>query len=227
MNNLVRWILGAMVAVLAVGWAGSTAYRQRVEIRDLEERQRSLDRETLAATAEVESVAQSAPPAALSAAEKIQLMTLRSRVTELSEIKRRAAKVTAENTALSNQAATLNQLASRTFPPGWVRRGDAKSAGFGSPEAAFESFLWALEHRDTNVLYQALVPEMHEALARRWQSAGPEQFWKEGSLIPGFRLTQVTTIGEGEVRMEIEMVPGMPLSQVPAIRTNGQWRIRL
>ena len=225
MKRAFRWILGVLLVVCGAG--GVAAYRQRAEMKDLEVRHRQLGEGQALTPVELGPGPQTVTTVGLNTGEKIELMKLRSRVTELSEIKRRMARVAEENVALRGRASAMSNLATQTYPPGWVRRADAKSAGFGSPEAAFETFVWALEHRDTNALFHALIPEMHDSLIRQWQSAGPEEFWKVTSRIPGFRVTKVTPISEGEVQMEIDMVPGMSSPEVKASRTNGQWKIRM
>jgi len=226
-----RWFLGWLLTTCAV--CGVAAFRQRSELAGLKaelSRVGSADSELVMA---VDSSARPAPPAStgtapgLNARDKIELMKLRSRVTELSEIKRRMARVSEENSALRARTAALSNLAAHTYPPGWVKRADAKSAGFGTPEAAFETFVWALERRDTNALFQALTPEMHTSFLRQWQSVGPEEFWKVAGRIPGFRVSKVTPISDSEVQMEIDMIPGMPSPEVKASRIDGRWRIRM
>lgn len=166
-----------------------------------------------------------APP--LNASERLELMTLRRQVTELSEVKRRAARVVDENSALRAQSASISNRLASPFPPGWVKRSEARQAGFNTPEAAFESFVWALHHRDTNILFQALVPEMHETLARNWASDGPEGFWAVASKFPGFLIRKTSKTEEGTAKLEVEIAPGAMVPEVTAKRLNGAWRLRL
>lgn len=219
------WLLAAVALVGAV-----LVVLQGRELRSLAAERDAI--QALSARASEASRPDDSAPAKqagrpLTSGERLELMNLRRQVTELAEVKRRAPRVADENAALRAQSASISNRVAAPFAPGWVRRSDARRVGFATPEAAFESFIWALQHRDTNTLFQALEPEMHETLRRNWNSAGAGGIWNMASRIPGFVIRNTSIATDGTAKLEVEVAPGVTLPEVTARQVNNSWRLRV
>ena len=86
----------------------------------------------------------------------LEVLRLRSQVGQLERRKRELAAVTEESKRLQAQLSTkaTNVTSGVALPAGYIRKSEAKYAGFGSPEDSLQSFLWAIEHRDLRTLMQ-------------------------------------------------------------------------
>lgn len=233
MSGGARWVQGAAWVVVAgcvAMWVvrgrelEEVRARQRVRAAVGEEQRMVGVRVSASGDAGKSATKGSAP---LSAQERLELMDLRRRVTELSDAKRRLAGVADEHARLTIQAADAKKLSDRKFPDGWVARSLARNRGFATPQAAFETLVWAIHNRDTNVLFQALVPEIHAQVAQNQERSGLDAFWAESQRIPGFVVRSATPVGDGEQELVVEMAPGVTLPKLRAARVNGGWRLNL
>jgi hypothetical protein len=225
--NLFRsgsWIMLAIavLGVIAVLFQRSElhslqAERARVTAERAQERVADLQ------TAAVVPPANAAPP--LNAAERLELMNLRRRVTELSEVKRRMASVQQEQVALKAESVALSNRLAKPFPPGWMKRSQARNRGFSTPEAAFETWVWSVDQRNQETLFAAVVPEMRERLTNNLGHSGPEGLWKSVGRIPGFLIRKVTPIDATHVELTVEIAPDTDVEEVTVRLVDGGWRM--
>jgi len=180
-----------------------------------------------AAPVESNTPAAGAKSAPLTPAEKFELMKLRSQVTDLRERLRARAGISNEHAVLQARLTTATNAASGRVPPGWVRRKDARHRGFSRPQDAFETFIWAVETRNTNVLFEAVAPTMRAHLAQAFQRGDGGSPWTEFGQLPGFVIRSIRAEGEGFNVMEAEILPGLPPVPVKARLLDGAWRIEL
>ena len=218
-----------MLGLLAVGGVGLLvgAAKQRGQLASLQaDQQQALDQ---LAAAKAQAAAASAPPRAssapLSPAEKLELLRLRSEVTRLRQRQRDLANVQQTHTQLEAQAAARpgGAAAEPALPSGYLRRTQAQMVGFGTPASALQSMLWAVEHRDTNVLLQAWSPAMGAHL-RSAVASGQDVFQDVGH-IPGFLVRQQTTLPDGSVELQVEFIPGQAPVKMQFRQQDGQWRM--
>jgi hypothetical protein len=218
MNAIAITAITLGVAALLGGFA---AFKQARELEQLRSATAQLRQsQARLASAPVPSPAPATPTPALSEAQKLELLKLRGEVTRLRERQRELAGAAAENSRLKAKSGGVGAL-----PPGYVKRADAKYAGMATPEAAFQSFLWAIEHEDTNVLLQVMTEEGAVGFREALHARGAEEFWKEVKMIPGFRLLGQRQREDGVVMLKFEMLPGDPPHEMKAQLVGGTWKL--
>jgi len=138
--------------------------------------------------------------------EQMELLRLRGEYARLHQRQRELAPLQAENKALLARvaAAQANEKPGAVaVPPGYIKRKDARFAGYGTPEAALESSFWAIANRDTNTLLH-IMPQ----IAHVFFGAEAEKSWKEAGILPGFRILKNEPRSDSRVSLTIEMLPG-------------------
>lgn len=222
-------VLLALLCVAAVALA--SAVRQRPHLRSLRSQAQLRRAQTAHAGAAAPTVAVRRPDEThstpLTQAETLELMRLRSEVTRLQARQRELAEVRAENQRLRAQAvapATNLNTSLPSLPPGYVRRSEAQNAGFATPAAALQTFFWAVEHRETNVFLEALMPAFAEKLRAAAESQANDIFDEAGKM-PGFRVREQVASPDGSVELELEILPGDTMPRLRARPVAGQWRL--
>jgi hypothetical protein len=154
--------------------------------------------------------------------EKMELMRLRGEITRLHQRQRELAPLQAANKALLARVAAAQaneQPGAIALPPGYVRRKDARFAGYGTPEAALESWFWAIANRDTNTLLR-IMPHFTNQI----YGAEAERFWKEAGMCPGFRILKNEIRSDSGVSLTIEMLPGEEV-KIEARKNGEEWQL--
>jgi len=84
------------------------------------------------------------------------LLRLRNEVSRLTGRKRELTGALTENESLRAQLArrATNSPAGTGLPAGYIRKNQAKMAGYNTPEDTIQSLLWALNNRDFPNLLQ-------------------------------------------------------------------------
>lgn len=178
-------------------------------------------------SAEAVAVSTSEP---LTPDEKLELMQLRDRVSSLRERQRSGPGVSNENAQLRTQLASFGSAAQGTLPPGYLRRVDARNVGAATPEAAMESFLWAIRHRDVDAVLGAIVfreVQLGNFLRQQLESGADNDFTRtiEGAL-PGFRVAGKQELEPDRVRLDLDLGPGVKRTEeVHFRRVDGDWRL--
>jgi hypothetical protein len=208
---------------------GTVAFRQQRDLAHLRGELGNLQAAATQRQAAKAGTAQAKPAAAgntLSESEKLELLRLRAEVTRLQQRLKELAPVKAENENLKKRVgpAGAGGAGLVPLPAGYVKRAEARFVGAATPEAALQSFFWALEQRDTNTLLQLLSPEAVEDFQRELDQRGPEDFWKE-SRIPGFRIVEVEQKASDHVVLKVEILPGEPPENMSLRWLENGWRL--
>jgi hypothetical protein len=222
----------AVVACLASGWG---VWRQRVELTALRAEQARLQAPAEAATEEPAAVAgQLAAPGVPEAPPpehevSPELLRLRNQVSQLGARQRELAGVAAEADGLRAQLARqqTNTPAGARLAPGFIRKAEARQAGYATPEDTLQTFLWALQHRDFTNLLQTMTPEAAQKMQTMVQQSGrsSEEFFKESESLPGLAIRGREDLPDGSVQLQVEMVPGIPPEKFVVRNVNGQWKL--
>ncbi len=222
-RNLVAFVAG--VAALVGGLA---AFQQHARVADLERQRTSLEQSR--ATAATQPVAK--PVLAtnqLSEKDKLELLRLRGEVTRLRERQRELAGVKAENQALRARAGVkgTNAVGAQiALPPGYVRRQDAQFVGQATPEAALQSFFWAIQNRDTNTLLRVLDDRGGQEMWREMERQGEAKFWEGTGIIPGFRVVGSEPRSDSEVVLKVEIMPGDNSQNMTVRLVANEWKLQ-
>lgn len=160
----------------------------------------------------------------------LELLRLRSQVGQLERRRRELAVVPGENKRLQAQLAAkaTNGTGGVALPAGYMRKSEARSVGFGSPEDSVQSFLWAIEHRDMAILLQFFGPDQARQMAAEVEKRGSaEDFFKEAGNLPGMLIAGRETKADGTVELKVQMIPNDEATTQKARfqQFDGQWRL--
>ncbi len=218
-------VLGAVLVLLVAGGAAFFV-RQARSLRELRAEAQALRMELSRREASEFQVSSTTAGegGALKPEERMELMELRNRVSEMRERQRMIAVLSNQVAALRAQVAGLQNYAGGEVPPGYVRRLDAQNRGLASPEAALETFLWSITQRDPDSLSAVLTPERVEDLRRR-MAEDAEAVFTDLLTIPGFRIVGRVERGPDEVELRVETAPGVEQGGILARRVDGEWKL--
>lgn len=206
--------VGAMAVLV---WQGA-------QIRRLEDRVQAC---ALVSPPQPAPAAPASAVPALTEDEKIELLRLRGGITRLRERHRELARQDEENAALRARiAGGGSNAASGGLPPGFVPRAQVPLAGYGTPHAAFQSLLWGVEHRDTNVLCRALGEGSYQHLMQMAQRDGLESLWRVTGMIPGYHYVGQQVLDDNTATLTVEFLPGEP-TEIMVRRIDGDWRLEM
>ncbi len=164
------------------------------------------------------------------ASPSLELLRFRSEVTRLTTRRRELFSVTNDNTRLRAQLKnrTTNASAATALPPGYILRSKAQRAGFNTPEATMESFLWAMQNRDLNSLLQALTPDSAVQIETQLRQSGnsTNEFFQRLEGWVGMAILGRRQMPDGSIEANVEVVPGVAVKfQFQLL--GGQWRMGL
>ena len=125
------------------------------------------------------------------------------------------AGVRAENERLRAQLASrgTNGTAGFQWPPGYMRRSQARMVGYNTPDDTLQSMMWAIQNRDLSNLLQALTPEGAQYLRARADESRQsiDDIFNQEEGFVGLRIvSREQNASDGSLAVEVEMAPGMP-----------------
>lgn len=159
--------------------------------------------------------------AALTPAEHEELLKLRGQVRPLLDQLAERKSDTNRLARLRDQIEAIQKIKAPRGP-GYIPRSDARNLGNGSAEASIETFLWAIQHRDTNVLFSVLSSAMREAMGQRLAEQGTEKFFKEEFQLGGLRILAAHQLDAETMELTFEPLPGES-EKVKFRRENNGW----
>jgi hypothetical protein len=166
-------------------------------------------------------------PVVVASGPSLELLRLRSQVGQLERRKRELAGAAGEQQRL--QAQLTNRAAGEAtavrLPPGYIRRAAAQNVGHATPDAALETFMWAIEHRDLSTLMQCIDPKHREDIEKSLKQAGSEDdFFKGADGLVGGLITARETQEDGSVVLKVQMNPLTDDTQNMHFRlVDGRW----
>jgi hypothetical protein len=205
-------------------WA---VFSQGNQVSNLREEQKRLLSQLTASSGEVKapeptSLAVPAPVATNSN----ELLRLRNEVNQLTRRKKELASVQPENDRLRVQLASAGTNKHDILPSGYVRKSVARNAGYTTPEATVETLLWAAQNKDLKAFLEGLAPETAKSLQASFARSGKsmEEIFKSTDQFPGFRILSKEEAGPGEMKLSLEIAPGMEPALIKLRLINGQWK---
>lgn len=169
------------------------------------------------------------PGGAWSEEQKLELAALRGQVSQMRQQLRDlgADGGREENARLKARLASLQkggQSAGPKLPKGFVRRSEARNLGFATAESTLESFFWALEHKDTNVLFQAMNGQGAEELRKMAEAGKLEELWRDIPM-PGFAIQQQIDLSPTNKQLQVSFGPEGETVPMKMELVDGQWRM--
>jgi hypothetical protein len=227
----------SLVAIVLAWTAGIVAW-QRFQDRQLQDERGQILAAQAQAARLAEQVgnpdklrAQAAEADQLKAANK-DLPSLRNQVRPLREANAEVEKLRASTQRLALQLQSPILVPKRlTEMEGFVAKEDWVPGGFNTPEAAVQSFFWAMREGDLGALETCLVPSERESLAR--QAANPAGLRKvmdemrvRAARMKGFRIEGRTEEGDAKVVLSLQVAAGGDLMKIPLERIGREWKIQ-
>ena len=208
----------------------AVAFAQRRELASLKTEQSNPQPAAETSAAVVESVANAAVPSRVQPSPSSELLRLRGEVGQLERRKRELSGARTENERLRTQLATksTNAPGGIALPAGYMRKADAKLAGFNTPEDTIQTMLWAIQNRDAATFVQVFNPEMAQQMEHEIQRRGSaEEFFKEASVMPGLRIIGKESETADTVTLTVEMIPGDEIQsqKIHFKQFDGQWKM--
>ena len=218
-------IVGIVAAVALAGLAFSK-HQELGRLRG--ERDQLLTKlqnpEPAAATA-AEPVTPPAETKPVNAADENEILKLRNEIAQLTRRKRELAGLVAENAQLKSQVAASATNSAGKLPAKYIRKSQARMAGFGTPESTMESLLYSIQHRDLQSLMLAFVPEAVDQIQANLARSSEKEFFDEHTSIPGVAITKSEEKPDGTVELTIEVAPGLPTGNLVFRKIDGSWKI--
>ena len=212
-------LFAASAVALGVLWS-----RQRQQLRSLRAELESV-RWAPAAEAQspdaAEAVSGTVP---LSPDERVERMRLRSGVTDLRQRQRLSGEITNRHTELLARLAAVSNRATARLPQDYKRSSEVVNRGHATPEAAVETLVWAIAHRDPVVFVASFPDAEASSLGKQLKEMGVPAFFQEVPKIPGFRVVRREESGPDEVTLHLELAPGTTLP-VRLHREAAGWRV--
>ena len=159
----------------------------------------------------------------------IELLQLRAEVTRLGSRKRELANARLDNNRLHSEltARGTNVPGAAALPVGYIRKSQARNLGYHTPDATFETVLWAIQNRDSSAFLKAINPEIVKQFETRMQSpSSTEEFFKEADSWLGMHVVGSEAGADGEVVLMVEIEPSMPSPERFRFKQfGGQWKL--
>jgi hypothetical protein len=150
-----------------------------------------------------------------------ELARLRNEVVQLRAQTAEAEKLRAENERLASLQAGGAHPETNAMPAGWTGRAAMADAGLGSPEAAVQTYLYALCQGDVKRVLQCqfnaatMTPEEEQEQHERLQ--------REFGNFPGYLIAEKNIISADEEEIGVQASPGGIIFPVHLVRNGNQW----
>jgi hypothetical protein len=156
-----------------------------------------------------------------------ELLRLRNQVAMLTRQKKELASVAEENKRLRSQvaSASANPAGAAAASPAFLRKTQARMAGYATPEATIESFLWAMQHQDSTNLLQAFAPEAVQRFPQGVPQETLDDFFVRSEIVPGLSIIGREEVSPGIVELKLQILPGLPPTSLQLKQIGQQWKI--
>lgn len=112
------------------------------------------------------------------------------------------------------------------FPPGYFPRHELADRGTATPEAALETFWWAMSTGNLPKLY-AVAAESAGQPAPENPDQQDDSFEQRFRSFPGYQIVKRETSAAGQLVIGLRTAPEARVVDIILIHTNGQWLVSL
>ncbi len=174
-----------------------------------------------------------APASRMSSEERLELLRLRNEVRQLRAESPQLEKLGEENQRLADEL-TSGKITPRRLVnlEGTVAREDWRHAGFATPEAAIQTFFWAMASRNIEAVFQSVGPDTSAGF-RSAMLEDPDEF-RESFLkdnpfarASGFRIVTRTNVNDDKLRLEVQLAADGMTVLFPLRRVGNEWRVEV
>jgi hypothetical protein len=158
----------------------------------------------------------------------VELLQLREQVNRLTARKRELENVTDANAQLKAQIAARKST-TPSLPPGFTARATAAMAGYNTPEATIQTFLWAIQSGDVENILRTMTPKAEAEMREAIEKEEKPNFATMMKSVLGLRILEMKPGSDGEMLIKVEMmIHGNPRPDPEQMRLRqiaGQWKI--
>lgn len=219
----------AIGVVVAVALAGLAFSKQKELAQLRSERDQLVARlgnQEPAPESSAAPVAQTTEPANADINDESEILKLRNEIAQLNRRKRELGAVRGENAQLKSQVAAGSTNSDAKLPAGYIRKSQARMAGFGTPESTMESLLYCIHNHDIQSLMLAFTPEAAAQIQANLARSSEKEFFEKSGIIPGMAVTKKSEPGSDDtVELTIEVAPGLPTGNLVLRKIDGSWKI--
>lgn len=213
------------------------AFVQHARLEDLRNQQQRLQGERQSAASRISessgsrAVGQADAPRPVSS----ELLKLRNQVSQLTRQRDELAFIGADNERLKAQAAS--RATNGPGSSGYIRKSEAKFAGYDTPESTLQTFLWAIRNKDFEAWLNTMAPELTAPLRKAAQEPGfsAESMFEGANAIPGLAVISLdppqpapgngANEGGETISAHVQIAPGMEEQIISFRRVAGQWKM--
>jgi hypothetical protein len=225
-------ILG-LAAVAVVNWRRAALFQVdneqlRAKVAELESDVLSSSKHATAQATELELLKQ----------RSAELVKLRGEVTQLRASNHVVQTLTAENQRLRteiqqrrNTPASVAAQVGAPQPPASntiFPKENWQFAGYGTPENALVSAIWAMREGNSQTYLNSLSPAEQQRTAANWQNMSAEQVaakhQSDVANITGLRVLEQRIVGQGDVVMSVFIDGPGRTERVRLNQVNGEWK---
>jgi len=167
-----------------------------------------------------------AAPAAQSLNPPSDLIQLRAEFASLTRRRRELEPVRAENESLR---AKLAQAVNGAPGAGagadganYIRKNQARMAGYNTPEDTIQTVMWAMNNHDTNALLEAFDPQMVPQITKEFERNG----FDGAEALVRVKIVSRQTLPDGRVQLSIQSDAAPDPEPVTFSLIGGKWRIQ-
>ena len=235
LERIITFVLIAGLAIAAaVNWRRANLMAAdneelRVKVEALEAEAEAYGKNSVAHAEEMETLRKRSS----------ELMKLRNEVTQLrssnqvaqslaienqrlqAEVQRRGAEIAA--TAQAQAQGVQQQGMQGQFP-----RESWQFSGYGTPENALVSAIWAMREGNSQTYLASLSPEEQQRTAANWQNMSAQQVaakhQSDVANVTGMRVLEQQAVGPGQVLMNVYLDGANRMERVRMNQVNGEWK---
>jgi hypothetical protein len=162
-----------------------------------------------------------------------ELPKLRNEVRQLRSQGAQIERLRQENQRLASALNSLNSGKAKAFSEmeGYVSKESLSHAGFATPEAALQTFLWAVREGRIDAVAECISPDGRPSFQAEFTNKTEEEQKKSlqqglGQLIrgSGYRVVDREQVGEDKVKLGIQAVVGGIIAKVVLRRVGNEWK---
>jgi len=153
-----------------------------------------------------------------------ELLQLRSEVNRLNRRKRELSLMPVENAHLKQRLAA-NRANSAAFPNGYIRKNQARMAGYRTPEATLQTFLWAMQNRNLTNFLETLTPEAAAQITRPTSFRSAEEVFDGTEALIGLGVVDRQPLADGSIQLKLQFAPDIPPASVVFRLIGNDWKM--
>jgi hypothetical protein len=165
-----------------------------------------------------------------------EILVLREQTKELPKLRNEVSLLRGTRTNLSSvraEAARLLEVnksaaAPASPPPGFISRQQLANAGFATPEAAVQTFFWAVNEGDVSTVLRVVLPsEILNKMTPEQRIKAAEDFKREQSSMAHFNdfgIRHREDLSEDKVVLHVGSSLSTNTIPMPLKRINGEWK---